>query len=379
MVASRPPAAVVASPPPWLVKGDDGKWGCYICAAARKAAASQKDASKWRYVAFAHFDVQALKTGNVRRHERCKAHRDALKAAGLPAAASQEGDEAGEGEAPTIDQIMAFWQRTRNGCSTHMPVEGFSNCGLRNRNLQWCIAETLRARFRTFLADSAAVSASLIQDGRGKHLMVRASACNDKLQRAHVNIGVITSRGGATNLCLATLTALEGFCTLGLGRPGDPHPDAPSPQVDKQLLAKLCASVRWWFTDAAYDEFAAGELLVTRPDANRLFSNLWVIGRERAHASRRILSRPQMAEPFLTEVADQFLWNYDSIASLIQHCPPWAMSGGQRPRRSGCQPAHNITVPETPLRFTGRAIDTACNRHRRSFANPVGCQPFPEN
>ena len=93
-------AAMVASPPPapfWLAQGDDGKWGCCICAAARTAAASRNDASKWRYVAFAHFDVQRLKTGNVRRHERCKAHRDALKAAGLPAAASQAQEgEAGE-------------------------------------------------------------------------------------------------------------------------------------------------------------------------------------------------------------------------------------------------------------------------------------------
>ena len=269
---------------------------------------------------------QNIEKCNVHRHERCKAHRDAAKAAGWPAAsqpaASQaQEDSDGEDDAPTIGQIMEFWERTQNGCSNSMPVEGFSSGVKRNRKLEWCIAETLRARFRTFVETSAAVSASLIQDGRGKHLMVRASACNDKLQTALSNIGVIATQGGATNLCVATLTALQEFCTKGLARPGDPHPDVPSPQVDKQLLAKLCAAVRWWFTDAAYDEFAAGELLVTRPDANRLFSNLRVIGRERAHASRRILTRPQTAEPFLTEVADHFIWNYDSIASLIQHNP----------------------------------------------------------
>ena len=126
---------------------------------------------------------------------------------------------------------------------------------------------------------------------------------------------------GATNLCLATLTALEEFCTKGLGRPGQPHPDASTPKVDTDLLAKLCAAIRWWFTDAAYDEFAAGELLVTLPEASKLFPNLRVIGREKAHASRRVLSRPQLADPYLTEVCNHFVWNYDSLASLIQHNP----------------------------------------------------------
>ena len=125
--------ATMVSPTQWLVKRD-GKWGCSVCVAARNMAASQKkDTSKWRYVAFAHFHVQTLKTGNVHRHERCKAHRDALKQAGLPAA-SQEGEEGDEGDAPTVDQIMQLWKRRQNSCSLSMPVDDFPVAGTGTAN-----------------------------------------------------------------------------------------------------------------------------------------------------------------------------------------------------------------------------------------------------
>ena len=128
-----------------------------------------------------------------------------------------------------------------------------------------------------------------------------------------------SKRTGATNLCVATLKALEEFCTTGFGRPGTPRPDVPTPQVDKSLLKKLCDAIVWWFTDAVYDEFAAGELLFSLPEARVAFPNLRVVGREKAHASRRVLSRPQSADLYLTEVCNRFIWNYDSVASTIEH------------------------------------------------------------
>ena len=87
-------------------------------------------------------------------------------------------------------------------------------------------------------------------------------------------------------MCVATLTALEEFCTEGIGRPGKLHPDAPAPQLGRPLLNKLCSAVAWWFTDAAFDEFAAGEYLLRVPEARDLFLNLQVVGRVKAHASR---------------------------------------------------------------------------------------------
>ena len=269
-------------------------------------------------MAFAHYNVKTLKLGNIRRHEKTRAHKNAMIAAGqLPADSLENKDDA-----PSVETILQFWQNRRTGSSLTVAVPGFSSeNSMRNRKLEWCIAEARRCIFRTFI-ESSNCSATLMQDGRGKHLLVRAVACNEKLDVATATLSLVLTQGGATNLCVATLKALEDFCTPGLGRPHNKaHPDVPASVLNKVLLKKLSTAFRWWFTDAAYDEFAAGELLFSVPEARGLFPNLRVVGREKAHASRRVLSRPQSTDPYLTEVCNRFIWNYDSVASIIQHNP----------------------------------------------------------
>ena len=84
-------------------------------------------------------------------------------------------------------------------------------------------------------------------------------------------------------------------------------------------MKHVCSIITWWYTDAAAEELSAGEMLTGSAAARQLFPNLKVIGCEQAHTSRRVLERPQKAEPYLEEVARHFLWNMDSIASLFQH------------------------------------------------------------
>jgi hypothetical protein len=50
-----------------------------------------------------------------------------------------------------------------------------------------------------------------------------------------------------------------------------------------------------------------------------LTPNLKVIIRDRAHASRRLLSRPWKADPFLNEIAETVVMNNTSICQRIQH------------------------------------------------------------
>ena len=220
---------------------------------------------------------------------------------------------------PTVAQIVAFWNARRQGASLALPIDGFtlgSQTGHKARQLEWCVAEAIRLRHRKFL--SAAGSATLTQDGRGKHLLVMVQGCSMSLQTQVNHISLVATQSGATNLCLATIQAIAEFCTPGVGRPWKTA-DSPPDVVDVGLQNHLCGIISWWFTDAAYDECAAGELLISSPDARAAFPNLRIIGRERAHASRRILSRPQKADDYLSEVADRFLWDKDSIAALVQH------------------------------------------------------------
>ena len=97
-------------PHQWLVKRD-GKWGCLICSTAcKKDALDGRPMQKWRYVAFARYDVVHLKIGNVRRHEKCRAHRAAMQALGLSPADIQDDDD----DAPTIEATMSFLARPQS-------------------------------------------------------------------------------------------------------------------------------------------------------------------------------------------------------------------------------------------------------------------------
>ena len=253
---------------PWLVKRD-GKWGCIVCAVAHK-----NKAVSHRHAAFPHFQVAILKTGNVRRHENSRSHKSAMVAAGLLPAASQDNDNDG---VPSAETIMQFWENRRTGSSLVVSTEGFTRDdknGQRNRKLEWIIAEARRSVFRQFIKSSIDCSVTLTQYGRGKHLLVRANACSDQLRTAAATMSIVTTQGGATNLCVGTLTSLEEFCTEGLGRPYGFHPDAPAPLLDHALLKKLCAGVAWWFTDAVVEDTATRQYAPRLSEADCLVPNI---------------------------------------------------------------------------------------------------------
>ena len=180
-------------PHQWLVKRD-GKWGCLICSTAcKKDALDGRPMEKWRYVAFARYDVVHLKIGNVRRHEKCRAHRAAMQALGLSPADIQDDDD----DAPTIEAIMSFWQSRKNGSSlaTVSEVSRDVRNGGKHRRLEWCIAETRRCVFRMFIENWTAGSVTLMQDGRGKHLQVRVCACDERLEVVSTTMSFIETHG----------------------------------------------------------------------------------------------------------------------------------------------------------------------------------------
>ena len=149
----------------------------------------------WRYVAFARFDVASLKRSNVVRHEQTAAHRFAMKVAGILPADSQ-GDDL---RAPPVEVILNFWDARQNGASLVTKTPGFSNDGTqcaKNRKLEWCIAEARRMFFREFIRRAEDCSVTLAQDGRGKHLMERAIACNSNLRESRgaiLNCGLLNT------------------------------------------------------------------------------------------------------------------------------------------------------------------------------------------
>ena len=293
----------------WLSRRG-GLFGCRWCAAASTTTAAASQTRQARYAPFARFKVKTIKINKARRHAHSQQHRLAKQVHLGETVDVHTGS-------PTIAQIVSFWENRRLGGNLQMPAEGFTiGDAKKNRKIAWCIAEAQRGKFREFL--KTAGSATLTQDGRGKHLLVMLHGCNRALDTAVNHVSVVTTQGGATNLCVATLQALTEFCAPGNGRPSKPA-GSPRDVIDTGLLRHICSIISWWFTDAAYNECAAGELLISSADAKAVFPQLRVVGRERAHTSRRVLERPQRADDLLNDRANRFLWNQESIAALIQH------------------------------------------------------------
>ena len=130
-----------------------------------------------------------------------------------------------------------------------------------------------------------------------------------------------------------------------------------SPVCDDALLCHVRGIIKFYFADAARDEQVAGSVLrdsspgahnsapVPGPMLSPMSMKhacgqynlyLWCIipficmpqlsnrglkcvGRDRTHASRRILLCPYKACPYLNDTYDMFLNNYDSPISLIQN------------------------------------------------------------
>ena len=275
----------------------DGLYGCKVCASADNHNSLSL---------FSSFEVKHAKVSNLKRHGKSPEHlRNEMLCFGCQPAVDARAS-------PSVLDFSVLWEHRRSGGSLDTVIEGLTNAtpgtcaSPKLSQMLWRIAEARRLRFRQFLRQAASVT--LMQDGRGKHVLIRATASNSKLQTMTGTIGIVESHGGATNLSLATLDALTTFCTPYWGKPSAASDSGCQPKPDVDFLRHLGSIVTWWYTDAAYDEYAAGEMLrLPASSGGKLFTNLKVIGREKAHASRRVLERPQRADPYLADVGDKFL------------------------------------------------------------------------
>ena len=284
------------------------RFGCSIChAAASQIAVNKRDT-------FATCSVTVLKKSIVLRHQNSALHKRSCEVA-----AGCQPDKT----TPSAEQFDRLWEHRRTGGSLDARLEGLTaktqdgDAVKKLLCMQWCLAEAKRAQYRDFIRRAA--SATLSQDARQTSLMVRLAASTRDVEQRVFTLGIITTLGGASNLCMATIEALEKFCTPGHGMPVyNRHGGAAagSQGFDKELLKHLCSIITWWYSDAASEELSAGEMLTVSAAARQLFPNLKIIGRDKAHASRRVLEKPRKADVFLDEVATT---SY-GITKVPEHC-----------------------------------------------------------
>ena len=190
----------------------------------------------------------------------------------------------------------------------------------KNRCMAWCISEAMKAQDRQRIGQSRAIA--LFRDERKGRLLLRYRAVDDNLHEHSGTLGQERDFGtGAANITKATGRMMERMCTPMHGalkrcRRGGP------PTLQTELFEHLRKSVLCIAVDSAGDELLSAAIMrseVLSNSARVLTPGLRFILRDKAHASRRIISRPWAADAYIKEVISKFARGRGSIARLIQN------------------------------------------------------------
>ena len=93
------------------------------------------------------------------------------------------------------------------------------------------------------------------------------------------------------------------------------------PKFDHTLLADLRRKVRAICVDSATDEILSCEMMRSATlmgSGDALTPNLAMLLRDKAHASKRITSRPWTADPYLSETMHMFCRGRPSAMRMVK-------------------------------------------------------------
>ena len=340
---------------PWLdakINLENQTWGigCKLCSEAQRLSPETMAKFPVSRHHFARYDVSTgdIRVGRFRKHAASPAHRTAESlASGRVALADIEGF------CPTQAEWVSVLSHSKpNDCPADLTDVG-------NRKkvhmMRWCLSEAIRQSQRSFIED--ALCLSLQQDARGRRFLVRFRAvdsnlkvCAGTLQLTKVQYSPDTP--GAQNIRKMTLLALESFCTPLAAPAYGGRVASTKVECDYSLLKRLTERVECIAADAAADEQLAlrdmaaisGPSVTPLEDVmSQAFPNLKapglveqvsifrtfgfisdsyhpeVLGKDRAHAAQRMLSRPWAADGVLKEVIGHFVEKPHSIARLISN------------------------------------------------------------
>ncbi|CAK9097012.1 Uncharacterized protein SCF082_LOCUS45530 [Durusdinium trenchii] len=185
----------------------------------------------------------------------------------------------------------------------------------------WCLHEALLQSEQNALRSS--VTISLARDARRSRLMVRFGSCSNLFK---IRVGLLgVERGGgdrAGQIVESTRAIITRFCSKWAKPPR--WFNGPEPFFDKELFQMVCDKVEIVMSDAAANELLAGQVSRGRRDTRLeadnvevLTPNLLLVGRDKAHAFRKVLQRPYLADGFLNTVMENHILSSDSMVQKI--------------------------------------------------------------
>lgn len=271
----------------WLTKGENGCLGCVVCKLAKK-----QNEYGW-------FEIkeQGVNFSNVKRHQTSEQHLEALADLGL---ISELNDD--KLPAPSIESFQRVAKGRLKG-----PIalqHGEAEVGGRKKItcMLRCLSEAMFQLDRKFLASAGTIT--LHMDVRQLKLLVRFRASNKDLEWKKGILG-IAELPRTTSTCLeeGLKGILRTFCTSPFN----------AGEVDQALYANILRCTEILDMDAAADEQCSAREL--RKD---LLTSVKVVMKDKAHASRRVLSRPWNVIPALDEAWSMFVGDSSSVVRMIQ-------------------------------------------------------------
>ena len=187
----------------------------------------------------------------------------------------------------------------------------------------WCLHEALKSLDQSTLSRASAIF--LFRDERDGRLLVRFRAVSHDLECKVGVLGQERAFGtGARQVLTATGNVIVRACTRFHGAPPSSAGSAqvaPKPFLKKNLLRHVRKSVIGLTCDSAADEILAAEMMrdADLAQSTAMTPNLRYIIRDKAHASRRLISRPWSVDDFLKDVVMMFCRGRGSVARLIQN------------------------------------------------------------
>eukprot|EP00438_Fugacium_kawagutii_P035753 Skav229347 [mRNA] locus=scaffold2596:465700:472220:+ [translate_table: standard] len=256
--------------------------------------------------AWASHSVQGpLQKANLLKHQKSKSHRLAVKAWLKNGGCSGPSP----GSAPALEEFEEF--AANFGSKTSLTRKELK--------MAWCVAEGLKGLDQKCLANSSKVA--LMRDERNGRIAIRFRAVSPQLAVRSGFLGQARQSGtGADNLSAATWEVMKRACSRFVGAPDGKTQGF----LKKNLFNHLQQVVVAMCADSAADEMASCEVMRTAElslleENKAMLPNLQHVFRDRAHASRRLTSRPWNADDKLKEVMGNMGRGPGSMARLINN------------------------------------------------------------
>ncbi|CAK9092405.1 Uncharacterized protein SCF082_LOCUS43483 [Durusdinium trenchii] len=286
----------------------------------------------------------------TRQHARSRLHQDALL------------HFCGEAEfadvyrlAPAAAEFSEAMEKLRKGRSAR---DG-GGCSDKKNLIRWSLSEAVLDRSREAVRRSE--SLVILRDERHGKLMLRIRACGPDMTVHSAVLGMETMpRGKATDILEATRSAMRTFSTSRCNPPRNYR--GPRPDCDETLFDRLTEKCEMVVTDSASSELLAQDLgRGRRGQAGGrtpvLFPNQKITGRDRAHASQRLISRPWESDTLLKALMQSVVQGPDSFCQKVWHSrvySSWFAAG-----------VENSSFP------AGKTLSAAQHRFC-SFSKPLG-------